>query len=358
MKSIWIIVSWDPRKNKWGVEKVMDEVKKKLIKRYKISYVFPSKNNFIEKDWDIEYHGIKCMFRAPFDWIILSSKLWKFRFDLIIDNLWITKLFNNIYSETKVIIVCHAVVWSALTHIKFWNLFLQVWYFMYYFIVHMMWKITCRRADVVIAPQKNAGKEISNYYKVKNDRFINIYNGVDVISYDIKPFTGELDIIFISNNHIWKWVEMLEEIAKKLKEYKVMFYIIWAPYHNKYNLKNIISLWILLWEDKYKKIKDSDIVFMASKFEWQNLSVIEAMSKGCIPLISLNTHVDVVEWTELEFFVSKDNNIDFYVNRIMYLLNNPNKIDYFKKLSVKTVSNILWEKQAWKYLEVVDNLLL
>lgn len=357
METIWIITWWDPRKHAWWVEKVIHEIVKPLQKKYNLSYIFIDKENFHEKTGDIEYCGIKSFWISPFNILLFAWKLKRFKFDLIIDNTWVANVYNNLDKKTKIIYICHWIAWWAIRDLNVGSRMLKIKYFIYYFFIHLLWKITYRKADLIIVAPRWWKELLHRYYGVQKSKIKVIYNGIDFVSKSIKPFDGILKIIFISNNHPRRGIHRLEIVAKALKKEKVIFKIIWSQYSNPHTIKNIHYLWTLVGEEKYKELIDSDVVFMPSCYEGQNLSVLEWMSVGCIPLVSTNTNTNMIEWTELEQFISPNNDINFYIEKITYLLQNHQKIDALKKMSQNKVKDYTRDNQSKKYLEEIDDLL-
>lgn len=357
MKKIGILLGWDPRKNIGWAEKVISEIVMLCKEKYKIAYIFIDNKDFSQTENGCEYHWVKSIGKSPFNNIIFSKKLGKFNMDAIIDNMWVSRLFNNIDKYTKIIQICHGVAWWALRNIKIKNIFLKIGYFIYYTFLHILWKITYRKADLIITAPKSAPKEIAKYYGIQPNKIINIYNGIDQISEDINPYKDILKIIFIGNNHARKGMDILEETAKSLEDKNVIFKIIGSEYHNQMNIKNIQYVGKLTGQEKFNEIYNSDMVFMPSNYEWQNLVIMECMGYGCIPLASKNTHVDVVEWTSLEQFISPTNDASFYTKKIEYLLTHPDKIQAMKEQARQLVSTYTRKNQAKLYLKEIDKLL-
>jgi len=130
---------------------------------------------------------------------------------------------------------------------------------------------------MIITAPKSAPQEIAKYYHINPKKIINIYNGIDHISKTIKSHDKTLHIIFIGNNHARKGMEILEKTAKNLHNKNVIFKIIGSVYANKDHIKNIHYIGKLTGDQKYKEIYNSDIVFMPSNYEGQNLVMMECM---------------------------------------------------------------------------------
>lgn len=357
MKTVGILLWWDPRKNVWWAEKVIAEIVNQCKEKYQIVYIFMDNHTYQDTEDGIQYYGIKTIGRSPFNIISFSRKLGFLKMDLLIDNMWATKLFHNIHPKTKIIQICHGVAWWALRNIKIKNIALKIGYYIYYLFFHILRKITYKKAELIITAPKSAPQEIAKYYKVDPKKIINIYNGIDHISQTIKPYDKKLKVIFIGNNHARKGMEILEQTAKNLHNKNVMFKIVGSPYINKKHIQNIHYLGKLTGNEKYQEIYESDVVFMPSNYEGQNLVIMECMWYGCIPLASKNTHVDVVEWTPLQQFISPTNDANFYTAQIEFLLTHPDKIQIMKEQARQLVSKYTRANQAKLYLKEIDKLL-
>ena len=360
MEKIGILLPSDPRISpEWGVKKVATEIGKAILKskKYKLAYIFiNNKNSYISED-NIEYIWIKSVWRSPLDILLFGYRLNKINLDLIIDNMGIANLYWNISKTTKIMQICHGVAWEWLKNIVEKNIFKKIIYWLYYLFIHVVWKFTYKKADLIIALSKYWKKWIMNYYNTSANKINIIFNWADWIKYNSKYDNDWVKILFISWDHNRKRVDILEYMAKQLEKQNnnVQFNIIWAPYHSKQ--QNIKYLWKLSREETYKNMRESDIIFLPSNFEWQPLVVLEAMNFGCIPLVSKKCNLDMLEWTSLEQFISPTNDASFYTKKIEYLLTHPDKIQAMKEQARQLVSTYTRKNQAKLYLEAIDKLL-
>lgn len=364
MKKIWIVLWNDPRKNIWWVNKVINEIFSHYDENhYELFYYFISDFNFIERENNRIYCGIKSFWFSILKMFPYWGKLRKYllnqKIDLVVDNtLWVW-LFHKLPGSTKLIQICHWLPYWWLKNVYVKGFIRKFWYLFYYWSLHKILKRTSKLAECVVCMDIDAISGLNRYYWVPKKKIVNIYNWVDYV--EDKNFIREkvkgdgLKVVFIWNNYPWKRLDILEEVAKKLKNQNVEFYVIWPNYIPKYC--NIKYLWYLSWDEKEKHIRMFDIVFMPSNFEGQNLVVSEGMALWLIPMASYNTHVDVARWTELEKFISKDNDVEFYVNKINRLLKNVEQVYKLKVLSINSISPYLWNIQKEKYWEIIVNIL-
>ena len=207
----------------------------------------------------------------------------------------------------------------------------------------------------IILLSKHIKEEIEKYYKIFYNKYVYIYNWYDTLNkkqQKEKTKNKKIEILFVSNAHRVKWIDILEKIAKELENENIEFNIIGAEYNN-IKQKNIHYLWKLSRNDVYKNMRESDIFFFPSYREWQPLVVFEAMSQWCIPLISWECHMDMLEKGLFKGFISHKNDRKFYLKKINYFINNTDKIDTYKKLAIKTISPYSRKNQTDKYYKFI-----
>jgi glycosyltransferase involved in cell wall biosynthesis len=106
-------------------------------------------------------------------------------------------------------------------------------------------------------------------------------------------------------------------------------------------------------------MQESSIIFLPSYYEGQPLTILEAMSFGCIPMLSHNCHCDFLQNTALDTFISKDNDADFYINQIKTLKQLDQKdLNTLRQESMKIVQSLSWDIISDAYLKVVTQMLL
>lgn len=359
MKIIGILLPSDPRIWwEWGVKKVATEIWKTLIKsnKYKVSYIFIDKKNHSETQNWINYIWIRAWWHFPFDLLLFWHKIKKIQADVIIDNMWIANLYNNIDKKVKIIQICHGVAGEWLKSINESNFFMKIKYFIYYFLIHIVWKFTYRKANKIVALSKNWKEWIIKYYWVEEKKIQIINNWTDTPeNNETKKSYKRLTVLFISWDHRRKRIDIIEKIANDIKDQNIQFKIIWAPYIS--TSPSIEYLWKLPREKTYKTMQESDIIFLPSDFEWQPLVVLEAMGFWCIPLVSENCNLDMIEGTELEQFVWKNNDYKYYEEKIKYLAENNDVLKKYMKISQDIIQKYTWENQTKKYLDIIDELI-
>lgn len=364
MKKILILSWFSPEK--WsGVEKVTLEYGKKLSKKYKILYYFMDTKKTYKEMYNMQLYWFNATMFPLISFIIYTIKTFyfikRYKPDLIIDNFGVSLLYNIIYNDIKVIWQTHWTCRSFIDKIKFNNIFEKVRYYLFFWFLSIFERNLIRKSYKMILISKYVKEEIMKYYKLNIDnKSVYIYNWYDSLEKEkkIDEFKKQsvLKILFVSNAHRAKWIDILEKVAKTLEKENIMFYIIWAKYINN-NIQNIKYLWKLSREDVYRNMDKSDIFFLPSYREWQPLVVLEAMSNGCIPLISWECHMDMIEDTELNEFISYENDYVFYIKKIKSLLDNPDIIKKYKELAMQIIKPYSWDNQTNIYLEVINKIL-
>lgn len=243
-----LILSWfHPHKWSW-VEKVSWKIWEKLSKKYKVIYFFMDlKKIYIEKD-NIKYCGFNAT-KIP----ILNNMLYilktlffikKNKPDIIIDNWGYSSLYNLFYHKIKIIGILHWTCLAFIKKVKYPNIVDKIKHFLYFWIMSLFEKNMIKKSDYSVLLSKHIKDEIENYYKIYRNDYIYIYNGYDVIykqDFLQKDLKENVNIIFVSNAHNIKGINILEKVAKNLKNDNVLFQIIGAKYTSKQ--KNIKYLW-------------------------------------------------------------------------------------------------------------------
>lgn len=357
MKKILIITWCHPKKWSW-VEKVAYEMASELSKYHKVTFIYLWDKNLEEKEGNIIFIWKKTIRTYIFDWLvfgfIINSFLKKNSFDLIIDNHWV-----NIFNNKKTINIAHWVNIAFYKKVKFKSFIEKIKYYLFFlFINWLVVKIWLKKAYKIITATNWIKDELIEYYNIDKDKIKIISNWCDKNNFDIetKNFTEKLKIIFVSNDHIRKWIDILEKVAKYFENNEnIEFNIVWREYSSKIN--NLNYLGKLAREKVYEEMWKSHIIFLPSYYEWQALVVIESMNLGCIPLISKYCHADYLENTKLENFISEENTPDFYINKINYILENKQNLKELSTLSKSIVNEMNWDKINKQYLEYINECL-
>lgn len=363
-KNIYIFTSKFPH-SWWWVEKVSREVWYWLYDSWKfnVNFVFPWNENKTENtDW-INYITIKNALKIPLlneiflnlKLIRIFKKLWKN--DIVINNNFSPFFYLLTHKKKfKLIHICHGTMyWSSLSVKNWWLIPLK----RMLNIVYARWfdlfvRYVIKRADLVITLSRYLKSELIDFYHINEDKIKIVYNWCDKNDKDILSHDRNLPlkVAFLWSNYGWKWLNILEWVAKEMHNENVHFYVVWIDSY-KPQSANIISLWRLKREDVYKNMEESDIIFLPSHYEWQPLVILEWMSFWCIPVCSIHCHMDMLESSEFWKYISKNNSVDDYVKIFRSILHSSNIMD-LRKLSQQVVSNYTWENQVKQYVDLIS----
>ena len=101
-------------------------------------------------------------------------------------------------------------------------------------------------------------------------------------------------------------------------------------------------------------MSDSDVIYLPSYSEWQPLVVLEAMWQWCIPIVSWACHLDMLEWTEFERFISYNNKVEDYLNMFYGLLRLDTTELFNLRIESKNLIELYNRDNQWeKYLKLV-----
>lgn len=356
MKKILIILWCHPKWWSW-VEKVSYEIWKKLSKEYDVSYFFQSNKKSFEKEWNIIFLWKKMIKTYLFDAFIFSIYsyfyLKKNKYDLIIDNIWI-----NLFNKTKTFTIAHWTHINFFKKIKFKNYLDKLKYFLFFWFINwFIVKKSLKKSNKIITFWETIKEELIKEYNLNYNKIKIISNWCDKIFFDTNQKQNtKIKILFISNDHIRKWIDILEKVSNYfINNDNIEFLIIWREYNSKN--KNIKYLWKLPRNEVYENMKNSNIIFLPSYYEWQPLVIIEAMNFWCIPLVSKNCHLDFLWNTKLEQFISERNETNFYIEKISFFLENIDYLENLSELSKIIVNNMSWDKVTDEYLEFINEFL-
>lgn len=365
-KNLYIFTSKSP-KSWWWVEKVSREIWCWFYKawNYNVYFVFPwEKSGTGNVDW-INYVTIKNTLKIPFfNEIILNTKLIKlfkklWKDDIVINNGFSPipyLLFNK--KQFKLVHICHWTLYWSSCSVKNWGLsFFKKWLnIIYARSLDVMVKPILKRSDLIVTLSKYLKDELVNHYKINENKIAIVYNWCDSNDIELESHHKDysLKVAFIWSEYGGKWLNILEWVAKNLINENIDFNVIWTNSY-KPRSKNIKSLWRLRREDVYKNMAESDVIFLPSHYEWQPLVLLEWMSFWCIPVCSKACHMDMLDSTEFNKFISDKNSVDDYVSIFKILLHNGN-IDSLRKSSKDIVSKLIRDNQIKQYIDLIDNL--
>lgn len=138
--------------------------------------------------------------------------------------------------------------------------------------------------------------------------------------------------------------EIIEELEKKHVNY-VLNIIGDGPYKNvieKYIDKNDLHSKVKVYEKLSRKdlisfLKRQDIYLNFSEFEGTSLAMLEAMAKGCVPVVTDVSGVDDFILNGVNGFVSDIGDIKKMADNILFLDMNREKVEEFGTKSIKIV---------------------
>lgn len=364
-KNLYIFTSKNPDLP-WWVEKVSKEIWYWFNEtwNYDVSFVFPwEESKTKSKNW-INYITIKNSIKVPLftdiffniKLIKIFKKLWEN--DIVINNNFSPFVYFLFYKKQfKLVHVCHWVMyWSKLSIKKWWLNPLKKWINIVYARFNdLMTRFVVKKADLIITLSKYLKEELIKYYHIKPNQIEIIYNWCDVNNNKLVPHVikSPLRVAFIWSNYGWKWLNILEWVAKKMSWENILFNVIWTDSYKSESI-NIKSLWRIKREDVYKNMAESDVIFLPSHYEWQPLVLLEGMSFGCIPVCSVHCHMDMLEATEFEKFISKNNSVEDYIKIFKKIWTS--NINELRILAKNIVSQYTWDKQVKYYIDLIDKL--
>ena len=356
-KRVCILTALSPKR--WaGTEKVALEIWKSLSQEFEVVHLFWSKSEEIDEENDITYYWLSVP-RIP--WISYYLLLIKFskylrkeNFDVVIDNWWfsfINLLFHK--KKFKLISIIHSWLYDEYKlSYKFMNYIDKVKDLFYHKLVRGPRAYIVKRADKVVVLSKSWLQGIQDKYHISKDKIKIIYNWYDKSNIALKKHNKGIKVCFVSNSHGGKWIDILESVAEKLGKKNIKFYIIWADYNSKTN--NIVWVGRLSRNDLYQFMSDSDVIYLPSYSEWQPLVVLEAMWQWCIPIVSWACHLDMLEWTEFERFISYNNKVEDYLNMFYGLLRLDTTELFNLRIESKNLIELYNRDNQWeKYLKLV-----
>lgn len=361
-KKIAIITLYNPEKWSWA-EKVAQEVWLTLSKHNEIFFIFSWKNKEINKRWKITYISLS----TPSVWWInflvfviqLNIFLKEFKWDVIIDNIWWSAMYLLLNKKTiPLISIIHWATKSLLSFTKqivFKNYFEKIKYYWFLMINDILTTCVLKKSDLTITLSKYISQELVTIYWIPQEKIKVIYNWYDNDSWVINKHNSnkKLQVLFISNDHARKWISILEEIAVKCINENICFYIVGEKYTSE--MANIVSLGKIQRENLYTLMWESDVIFLPSYYEWQPLVILEAMHHWCIPIISQNCHMDMLENTVFSQYINQNNDTEIYYTMFKLLLKlNKSSLFNLQVQAQECIKQYTRKNQTQQYVDIIN----
>lgn len=151
---------------------------------------------------------------------------------------------------------------------------------------------------------------------------------------------------------------LLNEILKKLtlKDYNIEINVIYMrkimfPINNNENIKINFYKGPLNRKEVSKILFNTDIFIDTSLMEGFGLMSLEAMSAGAVPIVSESFGIDEYAINEENSFVIKEvNNVDKYIEKVEYLLNNEEILQNMSKKAQEKALEFDIDKNINKYI--------
>lgn len=356
MKSILIISQKNPYQYKWWLEFVVLNIANSLKNKFNITIVCEwDSNELININW-VNIYTIRCY---NFYWIKDIQFALKIREitkninpDLVIDNACIS--FLNQTNKYKTISIVHWTNRWNYNSIKITNInrFFAKIYRLFWLYIQ---KYYLGKVNTIIAISWKVKKEIEEWYKIHNNiEIINNWTFVN-ISNEQKQFIinkkRNNKIIFISTDHKWKWIQIVENLAITMKEYK--FYICWKEYISKQ--ENIIYLWMLEPKEILKEMISSDIFILPSQYEWQSLAILDAIAIW-LPIITTSI-ADPSISNNIWFIMDDKTEINDIKKFIKEMKEDKIKRNIIKNNNINIMENLTRDNQSVLYINLINKII-
>ena len=352
MKKIVIVANIDPLKNFWGVEFVCKSIAYKLSTKYEV---------FIISRWseDIEYRQDNItviqwgVFSFPVFWDFAYARFVdkitkKINPDLLIDNGSLSFLTrNNVF---KLISIVHG---TNFFNLKSRNIeFSSIDKYVYRFFWSLIQRNHLKNIDYCIAVSFNVWSELqSHFYKIDPKKIKVIDNWTYIFQWTPRTHFSH-SAIFISNNHQWKWVKIIEKVATNFPF--INFKIIWEKYTS--SIPNIVYLWKKNHSEILEELLKSDFFIFPSIYEWQSLAVLDALASWLPVILSEASDPGIIEnWKN--GYIVPTHDVPAYERAIKDLYENIEKFKNMSKNNVELMKNYTWEKQSEKYLDFINTII-
>lgn len=224
-------------------------------------------------------------------------------------------------------------------------------------------ELATRNSQNVLAISKFLQTKIKeNFYKESEV----IPNGINIdLLYNVKreKNNGKKIITMNFRDYYQKGDFILHELLKKLtlKDYNIEINVIYTrktlfTVNNNDNIKINYYAGPLNRKEISKVLFNTDIFIDASLMEGFGLMSLEAMAGGAVPVLSESFGIDEYAVDGENCFIIKEvNNVDKYLEKIEYLLDNEDKLEEMKVSAQKKSLEFDFDNNIDKYIEYFKN---
>lgn len=214
-----------------------------------------------------------------------------------------------------------------------------------------------QRATRVVALSERIQWEIRDLYHIPEEKIHIIHNGTPFLAsmeeyQDRLLRTKLMTGIFVSSDHRWKGIHIVEALARKMPERT--FLVCGSTYLPK--VKNIEYRGSLDPQKLRELYREADFFIMPSQYEWQSLAVLEAMSLG-LPIIG-GREIDpkIEQSASIGIILEDRQDVEKYMGEIHTLEENTEKLRHIMRSNMERMRSYTWEKQARKYMDLFEEI--
>lgn len=174
-----------------------------------------------------------------------------------------------------------------------------------------------------------------------------------------KHSEGRLSCIFVGRFEKRKGIDDVLRLAKELQEEEIEFLLVgYGPIQNQESLsKNIKMVGRVPNEDLFPYYDRCQILFFPSYTEAFGITILEAMARGLVLLISDIPGIREFVQEGRNGYLFPPGDLHKMRELLLYLKNNPAEIERISRNNLADVQQFTVEKQAAKYLDLYRSVL-
>ncbi|MDO5525463.1 MAG: glycosyltransferase family 4 protein [Prevotella sp.] len=183
----------------------------------------------------------------------------------------------------------------------------------------------------------------------------------DDVNNTLKESHEGLNILFVGEVNQRKGIYQILEAAKQLKDKNIKFDIVgrggdvcghlYKPYTNCANFHGHVSF-----EKLQELYKHADVFLFPTLGEGFGLVLLEALSKGIPVIASTNcAGPDLIEDGKNGFIINPGH-VNEIVEKLNFLLNNPDELEIMSNYAARSISNYTWENYENKLCQCLINI--